>query len=123
MPFTDGQASGYELPSFFYPRAARIRREGSASASLAQTSLLWVGASHVVSAERIKPNLTDPMSSLDQEYEERTAERLVALSATRQVIVFTHRLSLLRYLTQASDVHGASTSRPASRGSSCGGGR
>lgn len=37
----------------------------------------------------------DPISSLDQQYEEKIVERLVELSKTRQVIVFTHRLSLL----------------------------
>jgi len=37
----------------------------------------------------------DPISSLDQEYEEKTIERLVELSRERQVVVFTHRLSFL----------------------------
>jgi energy-coupling factor transporter ATP-binding protein EcfA2 len=37
----------------------------------------------------------DPISSLDQEFEEKTIERLVELSKARQVIVFTHRLSFL----------------------------
>lgn len=37
----------------------------------------------------------DPISSLDQDFEERVVERLVSLSATRQVIIFTHRLSLV----------------------------
>lgn len=37
----------------------------------------------------------DPISSLDQDLEERVVERLVSLSATRQVIIFTHRLSLV----------------------------
>lgn len=37
----------------------------------------------------------DPISSLDQEYEEKTVARLVELSKTRQVIVFTHRISLM----------------------------
>jgi energy-coupling factor transporter ATP-binding protein EcfA2 len=37
----------------------------------------------------------DPISSLDQEYEEKVIERLVELSKERQVIVFTHRLSFL----------------------------
>jgi len=37
----------------------------------------------------------DPISSLDQEYEEKVIERLVELSKDRQVIVFTHRLSFL----------------------------
>ena len=40
----------------------------------------------------------DPISSLDQTYEEKTVERLIELSSTRQVIVFTHRLSLLGLL-------------------------
>ena len=37
----------------------------------------------------------DPISSLDQKYEEAVVTRLVKLSKERQVIVFTHRLSLL----------------------------
>ncbi|SDF26813.1 hypothetical protein [Dyella sp. 333MFSha] len=36
----------------------------------------------------------DPISSLDQRYEEAVAGRLVELAASRQVIVFTHRISL-----------------------------
>lgn len=36
----------------------------------------------------------DPISSLDQRFEEAVAARLVALAFTRQVIVFTHRLSM-----------------------------
>lgn len=43
----------------------------------------------------------DPVSSLDQEFEERVVERLLALAKTRQVIVFTHRLSLLALLEDA----------------------
>lgn len=50
-----------------------------------------------------KPNsapfiFDDPISSLDQIYEEHTAKRLVDLCEERQVIVFTHRLSLLGQL-------------------------
>jgi energy-coupling factor transporter ATP-binding protein EcfA2 len=37
----------------------------------------------------------DPISSLDQDFEEKVVKRLLDLSKTRQVIVFTHRLSLL----------------------------
>jgi len=37
----------------------------------------------------------DPISSLDQNYEEAVVQRLIALSKDKQVIVFTHRLSLL----------------------------
>ncbi|WP_290525793.1 AAA family ATPase [Alcanivorax sp.] len=52
-----------------------------------------------------KPNsapfiFDDPISSLDQTYEEQTAKRLISLSADRQVIVFTHRLSLLGQLIE-----------------------
>lgn len=43
----------------------------------------------------------DPVSSLDQEFEERVVERLLELAKTRQVIVFTHRLSLLALLEDA----------------------
>jgi energy-coupling factor transporter ATP-binding protein EcfA2 len=44
----------------------------------------------------------DPVSSLDQEFEEAVAARLVNLAAARQVIVFTHRLSLLFLLQDAA---------------------
>ena len=44
----------------------------------------------------------DPISSLDQDFEELTAARLVGLSKSRQVIVFTHRLSLLAMLEDAA---------------------
>ena len=37
----------------------------------------------------------DPISSLDQTYEEAVVQRLIELSHDKQVIVFTHRLSLL----------------------------
>jgi len=37
----------------------------------------------------------DPISSLDQNYEEAVVQRLIDLARERQVIVFTHRLSLL----------------------------
>lgn len=37
----------------------------------------------------------DPISSLDQDFEEKTIDRLIELSRDRQVLVFTHRLSFL----------------------------
>ena len=40
----------------------------------------------------------DPISSLDQDFEEKVVKRLVELSKTRQVIIFTHRLSLVALL-------------------------
>jgi len=44
----------------------------------------------------------DPISSLDQRFEEAVAKRLVDLAEHRQVIVFTHRLSLMVLLQNAS---------------------
>lgn len=44
----------------------------------------------------------DPISSLDQRYEEAVAKRLVDLAERRQVIVFTHRLSLMVLLQTAA---------------------
>lgn len=57
----------------------------------------------------------DPISSLDQDYEERVVDRLVALSKTRQVVVFTHRLSLLALIEDAIDAASrvATTAAPA----------
>lgn len=46
----------------------------------------------------------DPISSLDQTWEEKTATRLVDLSTTRQVIVFTHRLSMLSQFPESATV-------------------
>ncbi|AMV47842.1 AAA family ATPase [Paraburkholderia caribensis] len=43
----------------------------------------------------------DPISSLDQDFEERVVSRLVELATQRQVIVFTHRLSLLTLIEEA----------------------
>ncbi|CAH8712472.1 AAA family ATPase [Paenibacillus thiaminolyticus] len=40
----------------------------------------------------------DPISSLDQLFEEATVKRIAKLSQSRQVIVFTHRLSFLTLL-------------------------
>ena len=37
----------------------------------------------------------DPISSLDQDFEEKTIDRLIELSSDRQVLVFTHRLSFM----------------------------
>lgn len=49
----------------------------------------------------------DPISSLDQIFEEKVIARLVALSKERQVLVFTHRLSFLgmMYDLAGSDLH------------------
>lgn len=44
----------------------------------------------------------DPINSLDQNYEERIANRLVLLAQERQVIVFTHRLAFAEMLNRIS---------------------
>ena len=48
----------------------------------------------------------DPISSLDQDYEGRVTERFVKLAQSCQVIVFTHRLSFLSALENASEKQG-----------------
>lgn len=50
----------------------------------------------------------DPISSLDQDYEERVVARLTDLAKDRQVIVFTHRLSLVTLLQDAMSEQGPS---------------
>lgn len=58
----------------------------------------------VTSAARAAPVIfDDPISSLDQDFEEAVATRLIELSRTRQVIVFTHRLSMMTLLQAAAD--------------------
>lgn len=42
----------------------------------------------------------DPISSLDQRFEEKTAKRLAQLSESQQVIVFTHRLSFMNLILE-----------------------
>lgn len=44
----------------------------------------------------------DPISSLDQDFEIAVSNRLVELAKTRQVLVFTHRLSLYGHLEDAA---------------------
>jgi len=50
----------------------------------------------------------DPISSLDQDYEELVAQRLVELSKSRQVLIFTHRLSLMALIDEAGKKQGMS---------------
>ena len=49
----------------------------------------------------------DPISSLDQDYELAVAGRLVELAKARQVLVFTHRISLIVALEDAAGKMGA----------------
>lgn len=52
----------------------------------------------------------DPISSLDHVFEEASARRLAKLAETRQVIVFTHRLSLVGLLEKYAKGCGIKTS-------------
>jgi energy-coupling factor transporter ATP-binding protein EcfA2/Mrp family chromosome partitioning ATPase len=45
----------------------------------------------------------DPISSLDQRFEEAVAARIAELAESRQIIVFTHRLSLMALLQHAHE--------------------
>jgi energy-coupling factor transporter ATP-binding protein EcfA2 len=51
----------------------------------------------------------DPISSLDQTFEEKVVQRLIDLSAEKQIIVFTHRLSLLGLMQDYANKAGVST--------------
>ncbi len=58
-----------------------------------------------------KPNIApfvfdDPISSLDQDFEWTVAKRLAELAKTRQVLVFTHRLSLYGALEDTARKNG-----------------
>jgi energy-coupling factor transporter ATP-binding protein EcfA2 len=48
----------------------------------------------------------DPISSMDENFEMRVASRLIDLAANRQVIVFTHRLSLMHNLSSLAEKQG-----------------
>lgn len=45
----------------------------------------------------------DPISSLDYDFEQRVAKRLAELAQNRQVIIFTHRLSLYEAVKEAAE--------------------
>ena len=75
-------------------------------AQCALADVLSEGESRIVSIAAFLADVTgkknknpfifdDPISSLDQKYEEAVVKRLIELSHDEQVIVFTHRLSLL----------------------------
>ncbi len=62
-------------------------------------------------SDRVLPIVfDDPISSLDQRFEEAVANRLADLAETRQVLMFTHRLSLMVLLKSAKkrkEAHGS----------------
>jgi energy-coupling factor transporter ATP-binding protein EcfA2 len=82
----------------------KLQLRGASQSDLVE--VLSEGESRIVSIAAFLADVTgksnkapfifdDPISSLDQSYEEAVVKRLVELSQDKQVIVFTHRLSLL----------------------------
>lgn len=82
----------------------KLQLRGAARSGL--TDVLSEGERRIVSIAAFLADVTgksnqapfifdDPISSLDQTYEEAVVQRLIELSQDKQVIVFTHRLSLL----------------------------
>ena len=51
----------------------------------------------------------DPISSLDQDYEEAFIRRLCAIASNRQIIIFTHRISLLGMVNDYAEKAGNSS--------------
>ena len=82
----------------------KLQLRGAAQSALAD--VLSEGENRIVSIAAFLADVTgkssqapfifdDPISSLDQSYEEAVVKRLIKLSYDKQIIVFTHRLSLL----------------------------
>ncbi len=92
----------------------QIRLEGLNSNSVKTESVLSEGENRIVALSAFLADLKgksssypfvfdDPISSLDQDFEEAVANRLVELSKERQVIIFTHRLSFLGLIEDSCD--------------------
>lgn len=92
----------------------RICLRGATVSSASPTQILSEGEARIVSLAAFLADVggkaaespfvfDDPISSLDQGFEEKVADRLVELSRARQVLVFTHRLSLYGYLVESAD--------------------
>jgi energy-coupling factor transporter ATP-binding protein EcfA2 len=82
----------------------KLQLRGASHSSLSE--ILSEGESRIVSIAAFLADVTgknsqapfifdDPISSLDQNYEEAVVRRLIDISNDKQVIIFTHRLSLL----------------------------
>ena len=66
--------------------------------------------------------IDDPISSLDYNYEDRATKRIIELAKERQVILFTHRISLLIGLSENSQKEGVAFTEKHIRGTSAGNG-
>lgn len=70
--------------------------------------------------ERTPIIIDDPISSLDYNYEDAATKRIVELAKNRQVIVFTHRISLLVGLGDTCKLEGVPFSERYIRGTNSG---
>lgn len=91
-----------------------IRLSNLTDTSIAPAEILSEGEHRVVALAAFLADVTgrpsktpfifdDPITSLDQDYEEKCIDRLIKLSAERQVLVFTHRLSFLGIVDNRTD--------------------
>lgn len=94
----------------------QVRLQGQTAANINAPAVLSEGEHRIVTLAAFLADVTekeynasfifdDPISSLDQPFEEKTIERLVHLSNDRQVIIFTHRLSFLSLITEMGTPH------------------
>lgn len=90
----------------------KLQLRGATQSSLVE--VLSEGENRIVSIAAFLADVTakinqaplifdDPISSLDQNYEEAVVKRLIDLSRDKQIIVFTHRLSLLGTIKHFSE--------------------
>jgi len=95
----------------------KIQLRGATSENLLPESVLSEGERRIISLAAFladvvnKPYLApfifdDPISSLDHDYEWHVASRLANLAKQRQVIIFTHRLSLFGTMEDVSKKNG-----------------
>lgn len=90
----------------------KLQLRGASDSSLSE--VLSEGESRIVSIAAFLADVTgksnhapfifdDPVSSLDQDFEEAVVQRLLGISFDKQVIIFTHRLSLLGTIRHFAD--------------------
>lgn len=95
-----------------------LQLEGAVDGSAKPDQILSEGERRIISLAAFladvaeKPHAStfifdDPISSLDQDFEIAVANRLVQLAKTRQVLVFTHRLSFIVALEDVAGKMGA----------------
>lgn len=95
----------------------QLRLKGATTPQAVPDSVLSDGERRIVSLAAFladvveKPHAApfvfdDPISSLDHDFEWQVAQRLTELAKDRQVLVFTHRLSLYGAMEDAAKKHG-----------------